>query len=138
MLPLITLASITVAAFLAWNLYRRFGSDRIQEFVERRRKTSRFVSRGSFVDGSRQLDVALALDQSTFFYENRDMQASIDLQWVREIEYDTKLATGSAPGGGKVLRLRSQSQTFEFVLPDDVVARWHTMLPQRPAAVRAS
>jgi hypothetical protein len=138
MLPMITLASITVAAFLAWNLYRRFGSDRIQEFVERRRKTSRFVSRGSFVDGSRQLDVALALDQSTFFYENRDMQASIDLQWVREIEYDTKLATGTAPGGGKVLRLRSQSQTFEFVLPDDVVARWHTMLPQRPAAVRAS
>jgi hypothetical protein len=138
MLPLITLASVTVAAFLAWNLYRRFGSDRIQAFVERRRKTSRFVSRGSFVDGNRQLDVALALDESTFFYENRDMQASIDLQWVREIEYDTKLATGAEAGDGKVLRMRSQSQTFEFVLPNDVVARWHTMLPRRPAAVRAT
>ncbi|HSP14984.1 MAG TPA: hypothetical protein VLV78_09550 [Thermoanaerobaculia bacterium] len=138
MVPFVSLAAIAVAAFLSWSLYRRFGSDRIEALVERRRKTSRFVSRGSFVDGSRQLDVALALDQSTFFYENRDMAASIDLQWVREIEYDTKLATGAAAAGGKILRLRSQSQTFEFVLPDDVVARWHTMLPQRPSAVRAN
>jgi hypothetical protein len=137
MLTLTSLAAVLVVAFLAWNLYRRFGTDHIESFLERRRKTSRFVSRGWFVDGSRQLDVALALDQSTFFYENRDMQASIDLQWVREIEYDTKLATGAAAGGGKILRLRSQSQTFEFVLPDDVVARWHTMLPQRPAVARA-
>lgn len=136
MLPLISLLAIGAVALLSWNLYRRFGSDRIEALLERRRKTSRCVSRGSFVDGSRHLDVALALDQSTLFYENRDMKASIDLQWVREIEYDTKLATGAATAGGKVLRLRSQSQTFEFVLPDDVIARWHTMLPRRPAEAR--
>ncbi len=137
MLPLISLAAVLAAAFLAWNLYGRFGSDRIESLMERRRKTSRFVSRGSFVDGNRQLDVALALDQSTFFYENHDMAASIDLRWIREIEYDTKLATGAAAAGGKILRLRSQSQTFEFVLPEDVVARWHMMLPQRPAVAGA-
>jgi hypothetical protein len=135
---LLTLSSITVVIVLAWNLYRRFGADRIETLVQRRRKTSRFVSRGSFVDGSRHLDVALALEQSTLFYENHDMQASIDLQWIREIEYDTRLATGAEAGKGKILRLRSQSQMFEFVLPGDVVARWHTMLPQRPIAVRAN
>jgi hypothetical protein len=59
------------------------------------------------------------------------MQASLDLDFVREIEYDTELATGSAVPGGKVLRLRSDSQTFEFVVPNDTVARWHMMLPPR-------
>ena len=71
------------------------------------------------------------MTSSTFFYENADMQASIDLQWVREIEYDNELSTGTLVEGGKVLRLRSNSQTFEFVLPTDMVARWHMMLPPR-------
>jgi hypothetical protein len=137
MLPLISLAAFIAIVLLGWNLYRRFGTDRIEALMAQRRTTSRFVSRGSYVDGNRHLDVALALDQSTLFYENRDMAASIDLQWVREIEYDTKLATGAETDGGKVLRLRSQSQTFEFVLPDDVIARWHTMLPRRPAESHA-
>ena len=138
MLPVITFVAVVAVVVLAWNLYRRFGTDRIQALRDARRKTSRFVSRGSFVDGNRHLDVALAVDQSTLFYENSDMKASIDLQFIREVQYDTELATGGPAPGGKILRLRSQSQTFEFVLPDDVVARWHTMLPQRPAVARAS
>ena len=117
------------------SLYRRFATDSIESLNEKRRATSRIVSRGEFVDGNRHLDVALAVTHSTFFYENADMEASIDLQWVREIEYDTELATGTTPLTGKVLRLRSQSQTFEFVLPNDVVARWHMMLPPRRAVV---
>lgn len=133
MLTMLSVAAVAVAGFLGWNLYRRFGSDRIAVFNERRRTTSRMVSRGEFVDGNRHLDVALAVDASTFFYENSDMQASLDLQWVREIEYDTELATGTAVEGGKVLRMRSGSQTFEFVLPNDVVPRWHMMLPPRRA-----
>ena len=131
MLAWVSVVAIAVAVFLGWNLYRRLGSDRIAELMERRRSASRMVSRGEFVDGNRHLPVALAMTPSTFFYENADMKASLDLQWVREIEYDSELATGSAIAGGKVLRLRSTSQTFEFVLPDDVVARWHMMLPPR-------
>ena len=131
MTALISLAAGVVVAFLGWSLYRRFGVDRIGEINDRRRATSRLVSRGEFVDGNRHLAVALAVTQSTFFYENRDMQASLDLQWVREIEYDTELATGSAVAGGKILRMRSDSQTFEFVLPNDTVPRWHLMLPPR-------
>jgi hypothetical protein len=131
MLPWVTLLLLVVVAFLGWNLYRRFGVDRIEALMEKRRATSRLVSRGELVDGNRHLEVALAVTSSTFFYENADMQASLDLQWVREIEYDTELATGTLPPSGKVLRLRSSSQTFEFVIPNDVVARWHMMLPPR-------
>jgi hypothetical protein len=133
MWTLLSFVAVVVVVFLACNLYRRFGVDRIEAFNEKRRATSRFVSKGEFVDGNRHLEVALAVTQSTFFYENADMEASIDLQFVREIEYDTELATGTVPPTGKVLRLRSHSQTFEFVLPNDVVARWHMMLPPRRA-----
>ena len=129
----LSIFAVAALAFLAWNLYRRFGADRISSFTEKRRATSRFVSRGEFVDGNRRMEVALALTGSTFFYENADMEASLELQWVSEIEYDTTLSTGLAVAGGKVLRLRCYSQAFEFVLPDDVVARWHMMLPPRRA-----
>ena len=131
MMVWISTAAAVVVAFLCWNLYRRFGADRIEALSDRRRAASRIVSRGEFFDGSRRLDVALALTRDTFYYENADMQASLDLQWVREIEYDTRLTTGAAIENGKVLRLRCYSQTFEFVLPDDVVVRWHMMLPPR-------
>lgn len=125
------IAAVIVVALLSWNLYRRFGSDRIQHFIDQRRQSARFVGRGEFVDGSRHMQVALAVTQSTFYYENSDMQASIDLQWVEEIEYATELATGGAIAGGKVLRLRSHSQTFEFVLPNEEVHRWHMVMPAR-------
>jgi hypothetical protein len=131
------IAAVITLAILGWNLYRRLGADRIEKLMERRRPAARMVSRGEFVDGGRHLTVALAVNDSTFFYENSDMQASLDLQWVREIEYDGKLATGAAVAGGKVLRLRCYSQTFEFVLPNDVVARWHMMMPPRRAIVPA-
>lgn len=129
----LVLGAVLVVGFLGWNLYRRFGADRIQALNDKRRATSRIVSRGELVDGNRHLDVALAVTNSTFFYENADMQASLDLDWIREIEYDTELATGTTPATGKVLRLRSNSQSFEFILPNDTVARWHMMLPPRRA-----
>ena len=131
------IAAAIALAVLGWNLYRRLGADRIEKFMTRRRTTARMVSRGDFVDSGRHVPVALAVTDSTFFYENSDMQATLDLKWVREIEYDTSLTTGAAVAGGKVLRLRCYSQTFEFVLPNEVVARWHMMMPPRRAAVPA-
>lgn len=128
---LFIVAAMVVVGFLGMSLYRRFGSDRIAALNERRRATSRLVSRGELVDGNRHLDVALAVTDSTLFYENGDMNASIDLHWVREIEYDNELSTGAMPANGKVLRLRTQSQVLEFVLPEALVPRWHMMLPPR-------
>lgn len=131
MLPWTALVSLIVVGLTAWNLYRSLGVDRIEALNEKRRASSRLVSRGEFVDGTRHLEVALAVTPSTFFYENADMECSIDLGWVREIEYDTELATGTVPHAGKVLRLRSGNHTFEFVIPNDVVALWHLTLPPR-------
>jgi hypothetical protein len=136
MLVWASIAGILVVAFLGWNLSRRFGSDHIAQLNEGRRATSRMVSRGELVDGNRHLAVAMAVTESTFFYENSDMQASLDLEWIREIEYDTSLATGAPVHGGRVLRLRTDSQVFEFVLPADDVSKWYLMLPPRQAARR--
>ena len=127
----VSIIAIAVVAFLGWNLYRRFGADRMSELTERRRGTSRMVSPGELVDGNRHLAVILSLTRSTLFYENADMEASVDLQWVSEVEYDDGLATGVAVKGGKVLRLRCYSQVFEFVLPNEFVPRWHMLLPPR-------
>lgn len=134
MMPWLLIAAVIAVAFLGWILVRSFRSDRLEAFNVKRRPASRMVGRGEYVDGNRHLAVALAVTQETFFYENADMEASIDLQWVREIEYDTELATGTVPAHGKVLRIRSNSQTFEFVLPEDMVARWHMMVPPRRLA----
>ena len=127
----LSVAAVGVVAFLCWNLYHRFAAGRMEALLNKRRATSRMVSGGEFVDGNRHLKVALSLTNSDLFYENADMEASIDLQWVREIEYDTELGTGQVVTTGKVLRIRCFSQVFEFVLPNDVVAKWHMMLPPK-------
>src|SRR5207248_8305542 len=69
MMALLSIAAGVVVALLAWNLIRRFGSDRIGALMEKRRATSRFVCRGELVDGNRHLDVAMAVTQSALFYE---------------------------------------------------------------------
>jgi hypothetical protein len=138
MMTLLSIAAgVVVVAVLGWNLFRRFGSDRIGALMETRRATSRLVGRGELVDGNRHLDVALAVTQSTLFYENAKMQASVDLQWVREIEYDSVLATGAAPATGKVLRLRLDIRVLEFVIAADDMPRWHLALPARRAGKAA-
>lgn len=131
MLFWLSVAAVGLIAVLCWTLYRHVGASRIEALADRRRPTSRMVSSGEFVDGNRHLKVVLALTSTDLFYENADMTASVDLRWVREIEYDTRLATGHAIENGKVLRIRCFSQVFEFVLPNDVVPRWHMMLPPR-------
>ena len=127
----LSVAAAGVVVFLAWTLHRRFAAGRIEALMTKRRPTSRMTSGGEFVDGNRHVKVALALTTTDLFYENADMQASLDLRWVREIEYDTTLATGQTIPGGKVMRLRCFSQVFEFVVANDSVARWHMMLPPR-------
>ncbi len=126
---LITVAIVAVAAFLVWSLAKRFAADRIQRLNDKRRDSCRLVSRGEFVDGSRHIPVALALNERTLYYENSTMQASLDLEWIQEVEYEDELSTGQVVVHGKVLRLRSSSQGFEFVLPDDVIQRWQAVLP---------
>ena len=143
MLAVIWIVAAAVAVYLGRNLFLRLRSDSVAALVDRRRPTSRLVSRGDYVDGNRHINVALALTPSTLFYENSDMQASLDLQWVREVEYTKELVTGARIESGEVMRLRSDRQTFEFVIPEDSVAGWRSVVPPRgradamPAAVPA-
>jgi len=133
MSTLFWIIALATVGLLAWNLAGRLRSDQLEVFNERRRDSSLLVSRGEFVDGNRRLKVALALTESSIIYESQGMQASLGLEWIREIEYDTVLATGLPIDGGRVLRLRSHSQVFEFVLPVEAVSRWCATLPARQA-----
>lgn len=140
----LVIAAVSATALLLWNLSSRFKTDGLDALNERRRPTSRLVGRGQFVDGSRRLDVALAVTDRAFYYESSEVQASLDLEWIEEVEYDTRLATGRAIAGGKVMRLRCHRQSFEFVVPDDVVLAWKTEFPagrhvgmQHPVAIAA-
>src|ERR1700682_1932127 len=105
-LMFLVLVVVPLVAFLGWMLWKRLATDRLQLFNDQRRGSSRLVSRGEFVDGSRHMPVALALTDGAFFYENGDMQASLERQWIHEVEYDNELATGGAVGEATVLRLR--------------------------------
>lgn len=77
MMTWLTIAALAAVVFLTFNLFARFGTDRITALNERRRPTSRIVSRGEYVDGNRHIDVALALTATTFFYENADVQGHL-------------------------------------------------------------
>ena len=131
MLFFVSVVALGLIVGLGWYINSRLGASRIEAMANKRRATSRTVTSGEFVDGNRHMKVALALTSTDLHYENADMQAYLDLRWVQEVEYDSSLATGKEVEGGKVLRLRSNSQVFEFVLPDKVVPTWHLMLPPR-------
>ncbi|SRR5260370_12275081 len=135
---LLVLLAVSVLGLLGAMLWKRLASDRLQLFNDQRRGSSQLVSRGEFVDGSRHLPVALALTDGAFFYENADMQASLERQWIHEVEYDDELSTGGAVGDATVLRLRSLSQTFEFVLPSGSVPQWKSFLPPHRVSAAAS
>ena len=124
----ILIATLAIAA-LAWILWKRTSSDILELYTDRRRHSSRLVSRGEFVDGMRRLPVALALTDLAFYYENSDMQASLERQWIHEVEYDDELTTGQSVGSGTVLRLRCFSQKFEFLLAPAIVRQWRDALP---------
>ena len=122
-------AAATAIGLLAWNLASRRTTGHLQKLNDRRRTGSRIVGRGEFVDGGRRFDVALALTDTAFYYESSAVQASLDLEWIEELDYDTRLATGRTIASGQVMRLRCHRQVFEFVLPDDSVAAWKTEFP---------
>jgi hypothetical protein len=133
MLTWLSIAAAGLVLLLCRDLVRRLRTDRIDALAEKRRAGSLVVSRGEFVDGNRRIAVAMALTKRTLFYENDDLEASLELHWVGEVEYDTRLGTGTSIEEGEVLRLRCYSQGFEFILPADAVMRWQTVLPAHRA-----
>jgi hypothetical protein len=125
-----TIAGLAVLAALIWILMRMRSTDLLEEKMARRRSSSRLVSRADLVEGSERIPVALALTNEAIYYENPDLDASLDLQQIEEVEYDNETATGQVLDGN-ALRLRSHGHTFEFVLDPDSTGKWRAMLPAR-------
>ncbi|HSP16336.1 MAG TPA: hypothetical protein VLV78_16430 [Thermoanaerobaculia bacterium] len=129
----ILLAVVAVAA-LVWNLWKRMAADGMQRLNDERRSSCRLVGRGELVDGKQHIPVAMALSAKTLYYENADLNASLELEYVEEVEYANELVTGQPVAGGKVMRLRCFSKVFEFVIDSAAAPQWQAVLP----AVRAA
>jgi hypothetical protein len=137
-ITVLVLIAVVVIGVLAFFLRKQTIAGGVAVYSDRRRDTSQLVSSGEFVDGSRRMPVALALTDLTFYYENSDMQASLERQWIHEVEYDDELTTGQSIGDGTVLRLRCFSQKFEFLIAPAIVAKWKAALPPHRVSAAAT
>lgn len=129
-LTVVTVVGLVVLAALIWIFMRVRSKDLLEEKMERRRSSSRLVSRADLVEGMERIPVSLALTNEAIYYENPDLDASLDLKHIEEVEYDNETATGQVLDGN-ALRLRSHGHTFEFVLDPDTTGKWRAMLPAR-------
>ena len=127
-----TIAGLVVLAVLIWFFFRTRSKDLIEEKMAKRRTSARLVSRADLIEGRDRIPVSLALTNESICYENPDLDASLDLQQIDEVEYDDETATGH-PIEGRVLRLRSHGHTFEFLLEIPTARQWESMLPSRRA-----
>ena len=135
----ITLVGAVAVVVLVVVYLKLRAKDSIDAALAKRRGSSKLVSRAEYVEGAEKIPVALALTDSSFFYENADLEASFDLDRLDEIEYDDDLATGAnLHAGCRVLRLRSHGATFEFVLEKGEAAKWEAALPRRTYGTTAT
>lgn len=129
-LTTVTIVGLVVLVALVWVYLRMRSKDQIEEMMAKRRASSRLVSRANFVEGLERIPVALALTTDTIVYQNPDLDATLELKHIEEVEYDDETATGQSVDG-KALRLRSHGHTFEFVLDPNTARQWETTLPPR-------
>ena len=126
---MLLLVGVAAIAALGWLFFNRRAADQLQQLNTGRRSSSSVVGRGDYVDGNRRIPVALALNDSNFYYENADLKGYLERSWIHEVGYEDQLSTGQPIGNGKVLRLRCFSQNFEFVLDPANTAAWEAALP---------
>jgi hypothetical protein len=130
----VTVVGLVVLAGLIWLFIRTRNKDLLEEIMNKRRPSSKIVSRAEYVNGMERLPVAISLTDDTLYYENPDLQALFELRMLDEIEYDDELATGKhLEHGCKALRLRSHGTTFEFILAPSDCAKWTALLPPHRA-----
>ena len=89
---------------------------------------STLSSPAKLIDGAQDIPVALSLRAGRVRFENADIDASIDVRDIDEIEYGSDLMTGGIADRA-VLRLHSHGRAFEFVLDVAAAERWCRQLP---------
>jgi len=129
-LETITVIGVVVLAILIWLYFRLRSNDHVEEVLAKQKASARVCSRACLLEGMEQIPVALVLTAESINYENRDLQASIDLSVIEEVEYDDETATGHTIAG-KVLRLRAHNHVFEFTLDLAAAKEWEAALPPR-------
>ena len=108
---------------------RKQRADQIATMMKKREAASRLVTRAEFAEGMERMPVALALTDTTLYYENPDFEASIDLADIDEVEYDDELAIGrSVANGCRVLRFRAHGNSFDFILQPGDCEKWMAVL----------
>jgi hypothetical protein len=107
--------------------------DRIDKILAKHRSSAKVCSRANLVEGMEMIPVAVALKGDAIYYENADIQASIELPFIEEVEYDDETDTGHTIPG-KVLRIRAHNHVFEFDLNLAAARQWETALPARRIA----
>lgn len=125
-----TVVGVVVLAALVWVFLRMRMKDHIDEMMAKRRGSCRIVSRAALLEGLEKIPVSLALADDALHYENPDLQATLELRHIEEIEYDDETATGHSVVG-KALRLRSHGHSFEFLLDHATARQWEQLLPAR-------
>lgn len=124
----VTVVGLVVLAALIWVFVRMRMKDQLDELMAKRRASSRIVCRADFLEGMQKIPVCLALDDDALHYENADLQATMELRHIDEVEYDDETATGHSVVG-KALRIRSHGHAFEFVLDQATARQWEQLLP---------
>lgn len=131
-LAMLTIGGVIVLAVLVVVFLKVRQRDLLGAIMEKRRGSARLVSRADYVEGAETIPVALALTDATLYYENSDMESSLDLDRIDEIEYSDELMTGKNHGEDcRVLRLRSHGTAFEFLVDRAESKKWEAVLPQR-------
>ena len=117
-LTTITVVGLVVLAGLVLLFMRTRQQDLIADIIAKRKPSSKLAMRAEYVEGMQRIPVALSLTETALYYQNPDLDASLDLEQVEEVEYDRdELATGrTVPHGLTALRLRSHGHTFDFLL----------------------
>lgn len=133
---------VILLAVIIWFVNQQRAKGRIDEMVKKRAPDAIIAHRALYMEGRERLPVALALTGSTIFYENADLEASLDLNRIDEVEYDEETTTGLSQEGCKILRLRSHGHVFEFVVTNAEAKEWMEHLPphhlDEPGGVHAT
>ena len=131
-LAIVTLVLLVVLAALVVIFLKVRQKDLLGAIMDKRRPSSKLVSRADYVEGVEKIPVALSLSEDSLYYENPDLDASFELNRIEEIEYSDDLSTGrSHDAQYEVLRLRSHGATFEFLLEKPECKKWMDALPPR-------
>ena len=128
---LIAGAAAVVAAALVWWYRSLRERGRIASMAKRTAAGAALFSWAQLIDGSKQVSVALSLREGRLKYQNAEVDGSIDVHDIDEIEYVSDLMTGSMAAGA-MLRVRSHGHAFEFALDVATAERWcHSLPPHR-------